>query len=485
MLRRQPIFEATADALVSSGLQPDRAAQKKFLWSAAENVEFYAGKVVRRLGNGLIFDAGANTIRGLSQQQANDGTRWFWAASGGNIVRWFGPSVEAIGAFSWAQDQTSTQMPTFFDFVHLGNWTVVNSGAGAAKLHKPSVSYADLSADAPTDVLMFQKKLNFLLAIGHSDRGTRVSWSDADNIESWLPTVSNAAGGFYVDDFDTRIRASAPLGQAQALFAEDQMALMTFVNAPFYFGQRVVLDGIGAVGKRAVISDGRNCFGVGRNGVWWTDSNTMRYIDEGWLHDYLQDNVNWNQSGKIHAARNDENGCFEFYFPMGSSLVINEGWAFDTRTGGWTPVPPVPCMMERRLLSKPIVGLENGEVRLLANDPTVATPLTLRTKPMLMQLQGPEGYRDAHTDCRVDEIEFQLRAVSGVEFRLGSTRDPLVNPTWTAWKALAADKATYTISALASNPYFVLEFRSVVDNWTLDLQGFLLFGSVEGSKRLP
>jgi hypothetical protein len=42
---------------------------------------------------------------------------------------------------------------------------------------------------------------------------------------------------------------------------------------------------------------------------------------------------------------------------------------------------------------------------------------------------------------------------------------------------------TYQLPAIPDGVYWQLEFRSVTTNWALDLQGFELFGTVEGTKR--
>jgi hypothetical protein len=266
------------------------------------------------------------------------------------------------------------------------------------------------------------KKLSFMMALGYGSRGTRVGWSDSSSIEVWTPTDSNNASSLSIDDFDTPIRTGASLGQSISVFAEDQMALVNYIGAPFYFGQRVVLDGIGAVGPCAVASDGSNNVGVGQGGIWWTDSNTYRYIDEGALHDYLQENVNWSQKSKIQAVRNDFTGCYEFFLPMGLAVDVTEGWSFDPRTGGWSKLPSLSMKVERRLFGRPVIGTNDGKVQLDSFDATVAAALETLSK-------------------------------------------------------------TTPVPAIPSGVYWKLEFRSTADNWDLDLQGFMLFGKTEGTGR--
>lgn len=481
MLRRTPIFKAFDPTVVSSGLQPDYQELKAFLWAEGDNVRFYKGKVARNVPPELMFDL-ALPIRGLSQQRDQAGVRWVWAAGGDALYRWYGPAQELIyTAPAWVEDQNSLYDATFWDFVHWGDWTIFNTSTGRVQIYKPGIGVAPLG-DSPSDVVSIQKKLNFVLAIGFGDRGTRVGWSDSDNIDDWTATDENLAGALSIDDFDTRIKASNRLGASIAVYAEDQLALVSYISAPFYFGQKVVLDGIGAVGKYSVTGDGTSNYGVGRNGVWWTDGITSRYIDD-FLHDYLQKGVNWDQSSKIVAARNDVTNCIDFYFPMGESLTISEGWSYDPQTGGWSKLPPVALQVERKLFNRPLVGRDDGHVMRAQGDPTVAAPLNLVTKPILIPYQDPSGLSDAHIDSRVDEVELFVKIAVGVEFRVGSATKVEDAFEFTPWIVVQNRAATYTLPNIPSGVYWKLAFRSVVDEWDLDLQGFMLYGAVEGTKR--
>jgi hypothetical protein len=489
MARRSPIYTMLDPNVLSSGLMPDKHPVLAALWAQAANVRFFSGKVTRRVPSALAFSGTANMpVRGLSQQQDEGGTRWLWAATGGDVYRWYGPAPEVIySGAGWVENQTLTSQATFFDFTHFGNWTIINGGVGKAVIFKSPTTFVFGDAATPTNVVTYMKLLNFIVAVGHGPRGTAVSWSNGDDIEVWdaatEPVANNLAGDLVFDDLNTRIRAAARLGQTIAVYAEDQMGILSYVGGAFLFGQRVVLDGIGAVGKAAVCSDGKSNYGVGRGGVWWTDSNSYRYIDEGFLHDYLQNGVNWDQASKIVAMRNDYTGCFEFYFPMGASLVISEGWSYDPRTGGWSPLPAASYKDERRLFNYVITGGNTGSISFADFSPTTAAPLTLRTRPLLMQVQDATGILDVHTDSRVDEVVMLLKDVDGVDFRLGTAQISDGPYEYCAWKTLDVTTNTYLLENMTSGVWWVMEFRSTKDNWKFDFQGFQFFGVVEGSQR--
>ncbi len=492
MLNRDPLFQALLPQLISSGLQPDLQELRQLLWTAGENVRFYAGKVVRNTPSALVsLPEVGFTPRGLGQQQAANGVRWLWMAGLEKVYRWYGPAAELIYTFPTAGivNQTSTTVPTFVDFVPWGDWMVMNNGVDQVRLYKPGFGTSAIS-DAPAAASQYIKKFNLLMALGTGLRGTEVAWSDSDDIETWTPTATNLAGALAIDDFDTRIKCGVRLGQAISIFCEDQMGLVYPTNDALVFGQRTVLDGIGAIGKRSVVSDGLTVTGVGRNGVWWTDGNSARYIDLGYLHDYLQENVNWDQGAKINAARNDLTGCIDFHFPTGASTVCNEGWSFDPSSGGWSKIPAVAVQDERRIFKSPLQGHDTtaapfikGEFRLMADNAALELPLSLVTKPLLMQLRAQDGMVDCHTDTFVQEVELLMKEASNVRFRLESLEES--GGAWAegVWQTVLTGTQTYKNDNMPSGTYWRLRFESTAANWALNLQGFLLFGRVEGSKR--
>lgn len=489
VMRRSPLFSALDPQLISSGLQPDRHNLSQVLWEAAVNARFYQGKVRRLVPPSTVFGPLPSTdggwVRGLSQHQDSAGTRWIWLNFEDKIYRWFGPAAELIGTVQgMTRDNDRYSQTPFVDFQHWGNWTLVNSGSGPIKRFRPPHEGAPAAFEnlpnSPLDATAIMKKQNQLFAIGTGINKKRVQWSHSDNIELWAAAATNTAGALPIEELDTGIRAASRLGPNIACYAEDQLALVYWTGPPFYYGQRVQLDGIGAVGKMAVCADGPLNYGVSRNGIWQTDGNTFRYIDEGALNDYLQANVAWHYGGKIVAFRNDVTRCIEFFFPIGGSLEVVEGWAYDPATQSWSPVPPYQFAQERRLFKKPIVG-SGATVHMLDDNPAGVGALTLRTKPLLMQ---GEGGTPLHNSSIVDEIEILAKTATGVEFRYAVAED--IDGPWEldAWQAVSSDFTTYRPKRTPiSGTFHKLEFRSVTANWDLDLQGFLMYGEVDGTRR--
>src|SRR5205085_6027141 len=241
--RRTPSFTVLDDQLVSSGLQPDRHSLKKLLWESAANVIFADGQVRRKLPTSIAYDVGTATpVRGLGQQYSQTGGRWLWAGANRKIERWeFGaPEVISTTFGTYVADATATQRPTFYDFTPYGDWMIVNGGypGEAAYIHRPAVPSFDVYAagQAPVGVVQFLKMMSFMMALGYGARGTQVGWSDANNIELWVPATDNTAGSLSIDEFNTPIRAGCKLGDAVAVYSEDQLTLVRYIGEPFIFG---------------------------------------------------------------------------------------------------------------------------------------------------------------------------------------------------------------------------------------------------------
>lgn len=482
--RRTPILSIVEDNLVSSGIQLDRHTIKRALWESAVNVIFANGQVRRKKAPALAYDIGNGApIRGLQQAYNSDGGRWLWAGANRRISRWeFGAPEIIDAAFgTYVGDQTVNSQPTIYDFTPYGNWMLVNSGhpADHAKIFKDPGYAAFAPGEAPDGVLKYFKMLSFLIAIGYGTRGTQVGWSDANNVEVWTAGTANSAGELAVDEFNTPMRAGCKLADSIAVYSEDQLALIRFIGSPFYFGQKTTIDGIGAIGKAAVATDTQINVGVGRAGCWWTDGNSSRYIDEGWIANYLQDNVNWAQGGKISVSRNDYTGTFEFNFPMHGSNDINEAWAWDPISRGWSPVPAASLADERKLFQYPVNGTNGGLIQLTDYNAAADTPLSLVTKPMVMSTA-----ESPHIVTRVDEIDILLHKALHIEFRVGCCDEPAGDWEWTEFMEAFAGAKVYEIPELPEQPFWKVEFRSVPEatDWQLDLQGFILYGTHTGVK---
>ncbi len=356
MLRRQPIFTAVDPQVVSSGLFNDVQEVLVPLWRMAEGVEFVDGKVRHRREDKKLLAPVETLCRGIGQQFLSNQEKVLWTLLGNDIMRWDQFSLQTLLTIP----ALALNSP-YMDFTFYGDWAFLNSGIGNIRFWN-GLTFSTVP-EMPTNVRQLRKALSFLMAIGVGSKRTGVQWSDANDVSKWNPSAINSAGALYIDEFSSGIIAADNLGPVISVYSDTQMAVISFIGAPFYFGQKVMLSGIGAVGGEAVTSVGLYNYGVSRQGPWRTDGNDYQYIDKGRLQDYFQQEVNWDAASKIIVARNDVLRTVEFYFPMRGSFEINEGWSFDPVTGGWGMIPPVSYFSEDMLFGLPLRADLLGEIR--------------------------------------------------------------------------------------------------------------------------
>jgi hypothetical protein len=105
--------------------------------------------------------------------------------------------------------------------------------------------------------------------------------------------------------------------------------------------------------------------------------------------------------------------------------------------------------------------------------------LALETKPLVMQTS-----ESPHVVTRVDEVDLLLHECENLEWRLGSCDEPNGDWDWTEWQAATLGARVYEVDELPEQPYWKLALRSTpgVNNWQMDLQGFMLYGLPTGVK---
>jgi len=103
---------------------------------------------------------------------------------------------------------------------------------------------------------------------------------------------------------------------------------------------------------------------------------------------------------------------------------------------------------------------------------------------MPAQIQTEHGLTDIHVEAELHEIDILFKSVSNVEVAIGVSTESSGAVTWSGWLPTTAGTSTIRAPAgLPSGVYHHLKFRSTADNWDMNLQGFLIYGSIEGTKR--
>lgn len=137
------------------------------------------------------------------------------------------------------------------------------------------------------------------------------SWCSEDNPDLWTPTSTNSAGSLTIREASTELKCVVPLGDGLAIYTEDQMFLVNYLGAPFYFGYSPVLgSGAGAVSSASVMTVDRLNYGLSKRGLFVTDGSSVTQlgVDEG-ISLYIRENIattEYPQVSSFHNAIDNE-----------------------------------------------------------------------------------------------------------------------------------------------------------------------------------
>lgn len=219
--------------------------------------------------------------------------------SGGSVTRF---KVTNYGS-SYANGNTVSQAST--------------SGSGTGLQLSLSVP------DCPyTRVTALDKFGPHILAINYdkanSEHPYDVSWCDTDNPDTWVAAANNAAGSLTLREASSPLKAIVPLGENKAIYTEDQMFILQYTGAPYYFGYSTAFaSGAGAVSSKSVIAVDSMNYGLSRRGLFVTDGNSVSAIgDVEGINKYIRDNIASSEYPQVVAYHNKLNSEVIWSLPI-------------------------------------------------------------------------------------------------------------------------------------------------------------------------
>jgi len=144
------------------------------------------------------------------------------------------------------------------------------------------------------------------------------AWCSEDNPDNWVAAAANSAGSLTIREANTEIKAVVPLNSGLGVYTEDQLFLVSYIGAPFYFGYRVVMSsGVGAVSAKAVVSVDRKNYGLSRRGLFVTDGVNVQQlgVEEG-IEEYIRDNISVSEYPQVHGYHNASDNEVVWYLPI-------------------------------------------------------------------------------------------------------------------------------------------------------------------------
>ena len=492
----QKLISISDPNLIQSGIVKSLHKLQVPLWVDGQNVIFEDGSVRKSPGFIAIFTAlGTNPIIGIQdvlvQNTPNllfgdiealyrwDGTSLTTEATGftGSLSRAaFQSSAFASNAFQ----VTGNLLSSLWSMTNFGTWALASNGIDPIQIDKMlGAGAVALSGTPPTYAAVIIHYINYIIAFNTDLGGEFAEWCDTDNPEDW---VNGAAGFLPIRDLDSVIVAVASLGTSIAVYGNNSLALFQYIGPPFYFGAKKVLEGIGSVGKFAVVSrEGLN-YGLSKQGFWRTDGSGYDYISPPFLRKWLEDHVNWGQAFKVAGFLNEDRSLIEWGISIdgASEPNVTVCYNFDSKT--WTfRNYGITSAVKKGVFTLPVFGDKDGKVyygEYGFNADTSALDAWAQTRP----LPG-----DNHLAWK--DIEFfisYMTVVSGnVSIEIGVQENLDDEITWSNPITLNEDsnpQYSDTGGSLGAGRYISLKIRStgLEDDWRI--AGFDIYGAETGSE---
>jgi hypothetical protein len=407
----QPLVQAGPGQSFIAGLSPSLDPLSALLWHDGENV------VGRRFGVQKIggwesqINAG-EPILDLHQAYTGAANRAYLAGVR-KVWLWEGGPLSELGEFG------SDGVPYLETW---GTWVLGTNGVNPIRLWK-NTGTLDEIADAATQfdwAKLLHRRDVHVLALNTNNSPTEIAWCSASNVELWTPALSNTAGNYTIRDMDGEIIAVSDLGPNVAIYSKGRLVVGTYTGPPFIFNFQPALEGIGAVGRHAVVEAAGFNYGMSAKGIWGTDGVSVEYVDEPVMQKWINDNRDYTKGEEVIGFQSASRDLVMWAFPninggiSGVALNIknNSLW----KLGGGVFNITAACKNDE-IFGVPVVAIDGRLVfaNKGRNAGGEALPCFIRTKPL--DAGSPEFFK----------LWDYLRLTgewTGGRVRLGALHDP-------------------------------------------------------------
>lgn len=491
---------------VATGVHPDKHPSLNFLWQNGKNVRF-SENGVKPIGGWYSDMTGQDLISTLR------GGGWW--RNGNEMIGLVGNFTDlylienTVGEFAPTLTQLATALPGLqfesgpnkacvWSVCQWGTWRLVTNGTASGPWRWNADDELIELTDIQGSPQIFLTHGPHVLAFNFGIAPNRFAWCSADDVDTWTTAADNTAGDLDVREFSNGIIAATYLGDAIAIYSDNQMGIVNYLGAPLVYGYDVTIsEGVGAYSKNSVFTVGNLNYGVCRNGFFKTDGVSYELIGMGSVWDTFIGELNKGQTSLIHGYHLEKESELWWWYPVGSGNTNpSKAIVYNYRSDTWTfveaersgSIPPTD--LEYPLAFRPdgyIFFHEVGttEVRADYTDGPLeefAIPCWIETKPMHMnQVQADGSVMNA--EHKYKYIQAVLLSVTryedmGLLVRIG-TKDNLTTGT-VYWSDPFPDDLVWP---LLSGRYIILRIEANTTKGPWELQAFDIHGKITGNVR--
>ena len=326
---------------INTGVFLDPTNDRIPLWANGRNIVFdkEGPRPVHGFSRLVLDKPTERPIRGMKQQWTGE-EQYIFFGTKTNLYK-YDHSTSTITNIS---KSPSVYNGGFWSFAPWGTWTLAVNDTGAVQIYKDSVgNFADLTHDlgGVLSARIVATYKAYAILFGTDDEGRTIRWSDEDDVNVFSPAIANAAGSLYVRDLASPIRAAVKMDQGIVFFGDSTVHILRWTGPPYYFGQFLLSQNAGALGKYSVVNIRNTQFGMGLNGIWQISPGTdAQYIDAPQLHNYVYDDLDFDNAHKSVAWYDEQQDLIIFSYPSKADGIKenSRSVALSARTFAWCPL---------------------------------------------------------------------------------------------------------------------------------------------------
>lgn len=326
---------------INTGIFKDPANDRVPLWSDGKNIVFdpEGPRPVDGFSQLVLSKPTSLAVRGMLQARI-EGKKYIFFGTEKNLYRY----DDDAGNILEVSKATDVYSGAFWSFAQWGNWVLATNNVDAVQLYKESVgNFADLTHDLGgtlTSVLVATFKA-YAILLGTDSEGREVKWSDEDDVNVYSPTLANAAGSLYIRDLASPIIASAQREDGVIFYGDSTIHLLRWTGPPYYFGQNILSQNAGAIGKHAVVNVRNTHFGLDAKGIWAMEPRSEpQYIDKPQIHNYVMDDLDFDNAEKSVVWYDQQQDLLMVSYPSKEDGLgePSRSVGLSLKTGGWSPM---------------------------------------------------------------------------------------------------------------------------------------------------
>jgi len=215
--------------------------------------------------------------------------------------------------------------------------------------------YTDAGLDGcPTvcNFVMVSDSSRFVIAFGTDTLGNGiqnpmlVSWSDQQNIKTWIPSITNQSGNFTLSK-GSQIISAVQTRQEIIIFTDVALYSMQYLGAPYVWGFNILADNISIMGPNCAVAVNNVTYWMGTDKFFMYSGQVQTLPCT--LREYVYQDINQDQSYQFFAGINEGfNEIWWFYCSAASTVIdkyviynhLEQTWYYGSMTRtAWADTP--------------------------------------------------------------------------------------------------------------------------------------------------